>query len=218
MLIDPKFYMLAEMIRSEMPKGQPDSPDSLPKLGAVVSMAGDGDHLEIGTGFGASAIMAALVKHEFNLGGHVYCIDPYPKLEGKEDQLQANIEMLNENAGHFKIAEKLVLLPNASHPFPTDLKEKAFVSGYIDGDHDGMAPWMDFLAIRGIVKKFVCFGGFEEFYPGVMVAALRALSIGGWILHYKAGNFISLRRPVDFSDWLKLSDKEKAKRREASLV
>jgi len=217
MLIDPKFYMLAEMIRTDMPKGQPDSPDSLPKLGAVVSMAGDGDHLEIGTGFGASAIMAALVKHEFNLGGKVWCIDPYLPGE-KADVLQASIEMLNENAVHFKVAEKLVLLPNKSLPLPEEVKEKAFVSAYIDGDHDGMAPWMDFLALRGIVKKFVCFGGFEEFYPGVMVAAIRALTIGGWILHYKAGNFISLRRPVDFSDYMKMKPAEQAKRREASLV
>lgn len=218
MLIDPKFYMLAEMVRSEMVNGVPDSPDSLPKLGAVVSMAGDGDHLEIGTGFGASAIMAALVKHEFNLGGKVWCIDPYLPPPEKTDVLQANIEMLNENAVHFKVAEKLVLLPNRSLPLPEEVKEKSFVSAYIDGDHDGMAPWMDFLAIRGIVKKFMCFGGFEEFYPGVMVASLRALTIGGWILHYKAGNFISLRRPVDFSDWLKLKPAEQAKRREASLV
>ncbi len=218
MLIDPKFYMLAEMIRNDMPKGSPDDPDSLPKLGAVVSMAGDGDHIEIGTGFGASAIMAALVKHEFNLAGHVYCIDPYLPPEEKTDGLQASIEMLNENAVHFKIAEKLVLLPNKSLPLPTEVKEKNFVSAYIDGDHDGMSPWMDFLALRGIVKKFMCFGGFEEFYPGVMVASLRALTIGGWILHYKAGAFISLRRPVDYSDYAKLKPKEQAKRREASRV
>jgi SAM-dependent methyltransferase len=219
MIVDPKFYILADMIRKELPKGRDAiEGESLPRLGAVVAMAGDGDHLEIGTGFGASAIMAALVKNEFNLGGKIYCIDPYPKQEGKEDALQANIEALNENAVYFKVAEKLTLIPNASYPFPADLKDKLFVSGFIDGNHDGMAPWLDFLSVRGVVKKFLCFGGVEEFYPGVMVAALRALSIGGWILHWKDGNFISLRRPVDFSDWPKLSNVEKAKRRQASQV
>jgi len=54
-----------------------DSGLSLPFLGSMVYLAGDGDHVDIGSLYGASAIMAAKIKERFNLKGIVYAIDPY---------------------------------------------------------------------------------------------------------------------------------------------
>ena len=219
MLIDPKFYVLADLIRKELPRGKlEDDGANLPKLGAVVAMAGDGDHLDIGTGFGASAIMAAMVKREFKHEGNVYCVDPYSYPPDAPKENLPGAGALNENAVHFGLTDRLVLTPLPSYPIPVDIDNHKFVSAYLDGDKNGMAPWLDFLSARGLAEKFLSFNGFEEFHPGVMVAALRALTVGGWILHWKDGTFLNMRRPVDFSDYMKLPDAEKAKRRQASHV
>lgn len=220
MLIDPKFYVLADTLRKEMVRGKPeDDGGYLPKLGQIVALGGVGDYLEIGTGFGASAIMAGIVKADLKQDGEIICIDPYPRPENAPaDYTGPKPQDLADNAAQFKVSGKITLIPSAGHPLPGELAEKKFPVIFIDGNHDGMTPWLDFLAIRPIATRFVCFGGFEECFPGVMVAALRALSIGGWILHYKDGNFISLRRPVDVSDWMTLSPEDRSKRRAACQV
>ena len=50
---------------------------SLPFLISMAQMAGPGDHVDIGTLYGASAIGVALMKKELEIDGKVYCIARY---------------------------------------------------------------------------------------------------------------------------------------------
>lgn len=214
-MIEPRIYGIADILRKGMPEEQLEyGGANLPKIGAMVAMAGDGDHLDIGTGFGASAIMAAMVKVEYGYSGKVYCLDPYnlPPNQALPGRIASTMNVFNENAVNLNVASRIVLTPRESYPLPTDLKDRQYESVYLDGDKTGMMPWLDFLSVRGIVRKFIAFGGFMEIYPSVMTGALRALSVGGWILHYKDGDYIMFRRPIDVRDWPSLTDEVRTQR------
>ena len=86
---------------------------SLPFLIGMIEAAPDGDHVDIGSLFGASAIAVALRKKELGHEGKVYCIDPYDSEEravqvvpgpGLDPNLvSGNPEALMENAKKFDV-------------------------------------------------------------------------------------------------------------------
>ena len=178
---------------------------SLPFLGSMVYLAGDGDHLDIGTLYGASAIMAGLVKKKFNLKGIVYCIDPYdpvtreaqavaqPNMLGK---LSATSEELWRNVEEFDLKDRVKLVQKRSHPWPDELKDNVFASAYIDGDHNGEGPWNDFLNLRGRVTQYIGCDNYEEEYSDVVDAMVKAMDTEDWFLFYKNVTFVALRRLV----------------------
>ena len=178
-----------------------DAGISLPFLLSMAAAAGDGDHVDIGSLYGASAIGVALIKKELGLKGDVYCIDPYdqkkrdavvkadPRLDSP---ISATPEELLANAEHFGV--KLTLIRKNSHPWPEELKDKVFVSAYIDGDHLGEAPMNDFLNLRGRVTGYIGTDNFEEEYEDVVKMMLFAASQEDWFLWYKNMVFAALRR------------------------
>ena len=109
---------------------------SLPFLISMAQMAGDGDHVDIGSLYGASAIGVALMKKETGQEGGVYCIDPYDNEKRDqtvhaagpiEGEVSASAEALLANAEHFEV--ELKLLQVVSDPWPEELKDNTFVSG-----------------------------------------------------------------------------------------
>ena len=112
---------------------------SLPFLLSMVAAAGDGDHIDIGTLYGASAIGAALIKKELGLEGQVYCIDPYDaekrdlQVMGSPDNpISATAEELMANAEFFGV--ELKLIQQNSHPWPEELEDNVFVHKfYLEG-------------------------------------------------------------------------------------
>ena len=182
-----------------------DSGLSLPFLGSMVYLAGDGDHVDIGTLYGASAIMAALVKKKFNLKGTVYAIDPYdpatrqiqaaaqPGMAGK---LSATPEEFLKNAEEFDVRDRIKLIQKKSYPWPEELKDNVFASAYIDGDHNGDATWNDFLSLRGRVTHYIGCDNYEEEYSDVVSAMVKAMDSEDWFLFYKNITFLALRRLV----------------------
>jgi hypothetical protein len=222
MIIDPQFYAIADVVVKDIKGRAADAGRSLPALGKVVSLAGPGDHIEIGTLFGASAIMAALVKQEMGHTGQIFCVDPFLPRDVKYDKndpkvlanKEATLDDVLENFEKFKVSDRMVVVPQTSQPWPVDLENHEFVSGYIDGNHQAGMPWLDFLSLRDRVRAFIAFDNFEEAYPDIVVAGLRALSSGGWFLHYKEGTFLNMRRPFIVKDF----EKEWQKLREASAM
>jgi len=223
MIVDPKFYAIADVVRKDIDGRAADGGASLPALGKMVSLAGPGDHIEIGTLFGASAIVAALVKQEMGVTGNIYCVDPFmpreninyneddPKVVGNRE---ANLDLVLANFDKFKVSDRMVVVPQPSQPWPVDLETHEFVSAYIDGNHQAGMPWLDFLSLRDRVRNFIAFDNFEEAYPDVVTAGVRALSAGGWFLLYKEATFLALRRPFIVKD----PDKEWGKLRAASAM
>lgn len=180
-----------------------DSGLSLPFLGSMVYLAGDGDHVDIGSLYGASAIMAAKIKERFNLKGIVYAIDPYDPITreiqaapqpGMIGKLSATPEEFWKNVEEFGLKDRVRLIQKRSHPWPEELKDAVFASAYIDGDHTGHAPWNDFLNLRGRVTQYIGCDNYEEEYADVVEAMIKAMNSEDWFLYYKNITFVALRR------------------------
>jgi len=186
-----------------------DGGASLVFLMSMVANAGDGDHVEIGTLFGASAIAVALVKRKLGLEGEVYCIDPYDAEkreediriidpttgQPKEDQslLVATPEELRKNAKLFDV--KLNLIQKYSDPWPEELEENNFVTAYIDGDHMRDMPYKDFENVSKRTSDYIGFDNYEEGYPDVFHGVNKIIHENeDWSIFYKNGIFLSLRR------------------------
>ncbi len=164
-------------------------------------MAGDGDHVDIGSLYGASAIGVALMKKETGQEGDVYCIDPYDNEKRDqtvhaagpiEGEVSASAEALLANAEHFEV--ELKLLQTVSDPWPEELKDNTFVSAYIDGDHVGDSPIKDFENLRGRVTGYIGTDNYEEEYPDVVKSMLYAMDSEDWFLLYKNLIFVAIRR------------------------
>jgi len=180
-----------------------DSGLSLPFLASMAAAAGDGDHVDIGSLYGASALVVALIKRKLGLKGDVYCIDPYNEKirdkvvrpsDGLDSPVSATPEELLANANHFDV--ELKLIQKNSHPWPEELKDNIFASAYIDGDHLGNAPMNDFLNLRGRVTGYIGTDNVEEEYPDVVRMILFASATDDWFLYYKNIVFAALRRIV----------------------
>ena len=178
---------------------------SLPFLGSMVYLAGDGDHVDIGTLYGASAIMAAKIKERFSLKGTIYAIDPYDPVtreyqaapqEGMKGKLSATSDEFWKNVEEFGLKDRIKLIQKRSQPWPEELKDNVFASAYIDGEHQGTGPWDDFISLRGRVTKYIGCDNYEEEYPDVVDAMLRAANTEDWFLLYKNVGFVALRRVV----------------------
>ena len=177
-----------------------DNGVSLPFLGSMAALAGDGDHVDIGALYGASAITVALVKKRLGLKGDIYCIDPYDaetrnknvRGTGLSSPVSATPEELLKNAEFFGVELKLIQKP--SHPWPEELKDNVFATAYIDGDHGGEAPTNDFLNLRGRVTDYIGTDNFESEYPDVVRMVLFASGTDDWCLFYKNFIFAALRR------------------------
>ena len=69
------------------------NPFDVGSLAQMVKNAGNGNHLEIGTAWGGSAIMAALVKRRFGLDGQIVAFDPISGLDVSEAVLCPHEDM-----------------------------------------------------------------------------------------------------------------------------
>ena len=172
-----------------------DNGVSLPWICQMAVNAGPGDHLEIGTSWGASAIAVSLAKRAAGLPGKVYCIDPYPKkrhakLKGTNTKF-ANISGARRN---FKAAEvDVTIIRESSDPFPDKLKDKKFVSSYIDGSHIGEMPYKDILACAERTQHFIGVDNYEEGYPDVLDAVHKFVAKQEWNLYFKNFLFVAFR-------------------------
>lgn len=209
MYIFEKAFQIASFVNQNIEGRAADHGASLPYLICTAIAAGPGDHCEIGTLFGASALSVALAKKEWGFPGKVYCIDPLiprenvsvnPAADIAPGMLAGTPEALANNAVKFGVEDRIVLMQSKSQPFPPPLMNNRFVSAYIDGDHLGQMPWWDFLELSRRTDHYIAFDNFEESYPAVQAAVLRAINTGDWQLFYKNSSFVSLRRTSPTQD------------------
>jgi len=139
----------------------------------------DGDHLEIGTMHGGSAILVAMLKRELGLSGNVTCIDPldgyyagtrYACPADPLTHVPVTIETIRENERRFGV--KLDVIQAKSIPFP--VAGRRFATAYIDGDHWGIAPVMDFINCMMVTERYIIFDNCSAPHPDVMRACEAA--------------------------------------------
>ena len=177
-------------------EGSPaDNGISLPWVCQIAINAGPGDHLEIGTSFGASAIAVALAKKAAGLPGKVYCIDPYKKIRTYVHHTKggttANISTARRNIKKAEVDISIIRAP--SYPFPEKLEDHKFVSAYIDGNHTADWPKNDIAECKKRVQHFIGIDNYEEGYPDIMTAVHDAIQERDWNIYFKNFLFVALR-------------------------
>lgn len=117
-------------------------------LEECIKLAGDGDHLEIGSMWGGSAIIAALVKKREGIAGKVVCVDPFRDWDFSPDfpggHPDKDIFWKNMKTMHVKSMVELVC--EYSDPWP--LGDRQFASALVDGDHAGNWPLIDWHNVK----------------------------------------------------------------------
>ena len=145
--------------------------DNLIWLTCAALAAGDGDHLEIGTLYGGSAILIALAKLKAGLKGSVYCVDPLDGYYGGKDQsgVRVSPEQVRFNAEMCGVNKWINLIQAYSQPWPKLLDSRTFVSAYIDGDHWNGTPLKDWMSVKDIVSGYVVFDNYDIEHLDVML-------------------------------------------------
>ena len=123
-----------------------------------------GDHLDIGTYWGGSAMLAALIKQESGSPGKVYTIDAYLR-NGKPSTYIDNITTyLFRRWEEENVKDIIELAVGVSNPLPWT---GPFETVYIDGGHDYEAVHSDWLNVKDITTKYVIFDDVGDRWPGV---------------------------------------------------
>lgn len=192
--------LLGQRIEKELPVGR--TIFGLEDAGVLAQMiinARHSDHIEIGTFFGGSAILAAVIKKEFGMHGQIHCIDHLdvrPTANVQPDKavgVIATREALFENAEYFGVADRIVLHQHPSKPWPLDANCK-FGTGYIDGDHWHGMPLHDWGVLSGVVSYAIAFDDYAIGKPEVTDAVAKASSDPRWLLVRLSGLTAVLRR------------------------
>jgi len=148
--------------------------------------AGGGNHLEIGTLFGGSAIAVALLKKYYNQDGIVICIDPLNGYYGNENDISGvlvNPHSLFRNINQFHVGERIAVI----RAYSQDVKFSGikFTTAYIDGKHDEMMPRVDWWKCENLVSKYVIFDNYGDKFPDVKLACSMATNAPGWQFEFQ---------------------------------
>jgi hypothetical protein len=127
-----------------------------------------GDHVEIGTLWGGSAIVAALAKQTADRGEIVYTIDPMNTGYWQVgDPSHSNIiptkERVLANFQFFGVANQIRLIQYKSFPWPLST-ELTFGTVFIDGDHQAEAVIQDFNSVR-LLTSIILFHDYDPLHP-----------------------------------------------------
>jgi hypothetical protein len=119
-------------------------------LSEAIIDAGPGDYVEIGTAFGASAILVALTKRVWQIPGEIWCIDSFSEELAPRG---TSPETVLRNAEIFGVRDMINIKVANSHPWP--LGDRMFDVGLVDGSHRGDAPAQDFINMSKRINKYI---------------------------------------------------------------
>lgn len=152
-----------------------------------VLKANGGNHLEIGTLFGGSAIAVALLMEEYVLPGVVVCVDPlngyyiHKNGHGKDTSgFDVSPDTFLLNLDTFKINHRVALIRSYSDRVDYEDMGIPFSTAFIDGDHDGDAPLEDWNNIKDCVYDYIIFDNYDKQHPDVIKACHMATKDPDW--------------------------------------
>lgn len=131
----------------------------------------EGDHLEIGCLWGATAILAALTKIKKKVAGHVYTVDFmtggfWVKGDPLLDFKIPTLEMVMQNIKTFGVEDRVSVIVDRSSPLPIP-KDVKPTSALIDGDHRKPGCLLDWMNVNHLKPDYVLFHDYDEIHPGV---------------------------------------------------
>ena len=129
-----------------------------------------GLHVEVGTLWGGTAILAALAKTEAHVQGHVLSIDfmlgGFWNTEDPEIHKRPTPQDVYMNMIRFGVEGMVSVLRCPSHPWPLAHHIRP-VTALIDGDHSKDGCLRDWLSLKDRVERYVMFHDYHKYYPGV---------------------------------------------------
>ena len=159
-------------------------------LGDVIDLVQcDGNHIEIGSLFGATAVAAVWGKRLGGWQGKIYCIDPMKfdtheycvREDGNESQkilLKHQHQIFLDNVRQFPEIE-LVRASSNPWPLPDDIEVATI---FIDGWHYGNGPITDAKNAIARAKKAVMLDDIIPAYPDIYRAFRWMVAESGWYL------------------------------------
>lgn len=172
-------------------------PASLFIVGTLAQIPGD--YVEIGTWFGASALVTALTKKRLGVAGTVTCVDPFsgpsPRFYQAYRMAQPSKEAVLESAE--KLEVELDIIARPSHPWPMELEGQTWTVGYIDGDHRFPHPGLDAAVLSNKVTQALAFDDFGPNMRAIQMAVFNLLrGDPAWDLSLVYKNCALLTRPA----------------------
>lgn len=147
-------------------------------IAEIVTNCG-GDHTEIGTLFGGTAIIAGRMKKT----GKVYIIDPLSGYYGAKvdpiSRLKPDRELLEANLKHWNVINKSVIVEAVSNPWPLP-EDMCFDTALIDGDHSFGGAMLDWNNLKGWVNRYIMFDNVDTEHPGVVSVFRYACADQNW--------------------------------------
>lgn len=147
-------------------------------LSEVVFRAGNADHLELGTLFGATAIQVAMTKEALGFDGEVHCVDNFTYLSEK---YPVGPDLVMKNAELFGVADRIKVFQGDTYPLPPDILSRHYGSVYIDAAHDFAHCQRDWLSVKDISNS-VIFHDYDREHMGVVSTVRNAMQESGWWL------------------------------------
>jgi len=175
-------------------------------LAEMTKWAGNGDHLEIGTLFGGSAILSALTKIKYGLTGNIVCIDPLDGYYGNKIDPGSNVavtpEIVRKNFELFNVQDRIELVTKKSQPWPLS-PDRKFNSAYIDGQHDYKACLSDWLNCKKCVDKVIQFDNHDMSHAAICNVVSQASKDEWLAVHISGISAIVAKRSWLWPDWEK---------------
>lgn len=175
------------------------SPWTCALLAQCITMA-DGPHLEIGTRFGASALLASMFTNE-----RITCIDPMEYIEDSwlTDTYVGNVETWKANIKSWELEDRVALIIAMSNPLPVI---GPFATVYIDGDHTQKGAFQDFMNVKDITTDFIIWDDLEQesVYEAFMAALETDPKWRAAFMCYTTGVMINRERKGDWDVSLQL--------------
>lgn len=157
-----------------------------------------GDHVEIGTLWGGTAILAALAKWNGGKGGHIYTIDfmtggYWNSGDPGADMKRPTAAAILDNLARFKVAERVSVIKARSYPWPLIAVKPATV--LIDGDHSFEGCMRDWQTVSRLEPEIILIHDYASGrHPGVEQAVNEIMESTQWHESERAGTLIALRK------------------------
>lgn len=147
---------LHKTLNREIPKGKLIStPEDMGLLAQIICNS-KGDHLEIGSAYGGSALVALMAMDHKGRKDKVVCIDPFADAATREstDWILKPVEKeFWTNIKHYGYEDRVEQVKELSHPFP--IEGRKFGTAFIDGDHSFECVLSDWLNTKNIVSRYI---------------------------------------------------------------
>lgn len=158
-----------------------------------------GDYIEIGTWFGASALVVGTVRKKLGISGSITCVDLFTRKNPSLYRLHSreNLptpEIVYDSAKQMGIELEIVVSP--SFPFPKELYHRTFAIGYVDGDHRYPHPSNDLGSLANRVTRYIAVDDYAPNGRPIQLAVLDLLKHDpAWDIEIKISDFMVLGRP-----------------------